>query len=190
MRWDALFADMEAQFDAEIRLGLESEVAERARIELAGIGLADRLRGALGHSLGLGLASGLNIRGALVHVGGEWLVLDEASHQWLVPLRSVVAYEGLGRFAVAGQSKIRQKLGLASALRGLARDRSDLSVHLDTGTAQERVVTGVIDRVGLDHFDLAITLPGEPRRAGRVAGVTTIPFSRLSALRSTRNRGF
>lgn len=190
MRWDALFADMEAQFDAEFRLGLESEIAERARIELASICLADRLRAALGDSLGLELGSGLQIRGALVHVGSEWIVLDEATHQWLVPLRSVVAYEGLGRFAVAGQPTVRQKLGLASALRGLARDRSDLSVHLETGTTQDRVLTGVIDRVGQDHFDLALTLPGEPRRAGSVAGVTTVPFARLSALRSTRTRGF
>ena len=45
MRWNALFDDLEAQLaEAEV-LGRESEVSERARAELASIGMADRLRG-------------------------------------------------------------------------------------------------------------------------------------------------
>ncbi|BAS17203.1 hypothetical protein AHiyo8_55060 [Arthrobacter sp. Hiyo8] len=49
---------------------------------------------------------------------------------------------------------------------------------------------GVIDRVGKDHFDLAVMLPGEVRRSGNVVSVATIPFQSLAALRSLRGQDF
>jgi len=48
MRWDALFADMEAQLAASERLDLDAEIAERARVDAAAVELADRLRGSWG----------------------------------------------------------------------------------------------------------------------------------------------
>jgi hypothetical protein len=47
---------------------------------------------------------------------------------------------------------------------------------------------GVIDRVGTDHFDLAVTMPGEVRRSGNVVSVATVPFQSLAALRSLRGQ--
>jgi hypothetical protein len=179
---------MEAQLAASDRQGLEAEVSERARVEVAGVSVADRLRGAKGHKLALVLKGGLRVRGVLVHVGSQWIVVDEGRHQWLVPHDSVVFYEGLGRLAFGEGSNIQKRLGLASALRGLARDRADLTVYFSGGTLPDHALSGVIDRVGTDHFDLAVTIPGEPRRAGNVAAVTTIPFAVMVALRSQRNR--
>lgn len=188
MRWDALFEDMEAQLASERLLGLESEISERARMEMAVIDVSDRLRGAIGQKIDVTLRSGTQVSGTLSHVGSESLVLDEGPHQWLVPVTAVLTYRGLGRQARAGQSTASQRLGLASALRMLARDRAELAVHLLESAREERMMRGVIDRVGRDHFDLAVMLPGEVRRSGNVASVATIPFQSLAALRSLRGQ--
>ena len=186
MRWNALFDDLEAQLaEAEV-LGRESEVSERARAELASIGMADRLRGSLGRSVGVHLVSGTDFLGTLSHAGAESLVIDEAAHQILIPYAAVSHYRGIGRYAVAEPSAVRRRLGLANALRSLARDRAPLTVLLAAGTAGEVRISGVIDRVGRDFLDLAVTPPGEARRASNVMDVATVPFGSLLALRSMR----
>lgn len=189
MRWNALFQDLELQLAEAGVLDLESEIAERSRAETAAIALEDRLRGSLASHVGVHLGSGQVFAGALTHAGAESLVLDEPLHQVLIPYAAVSHYSGLGRFAVAEASAVRRKLGLASALRGLARDRAELTVLL-AGQPRDAQLQGVIDRVGRDFFDLALTLPGEARRAGRVADVATVPFQALDALRSRRGGEF
>jgi hypothetical protein len=185
MRWNALFRDLELQLAEAAVLDMESEIAERSRADLAAIALDDRLRGSLGCHIGAHLRSGPVFAGTLTHAGSESLVVDEALHQVLIPYAAVSHYTGLGRFAVAEASTVRRRLGLASALRGLARDRAQLTAYL-AGRSLDAQLQGVIDRVGQDFFDLALTLPGEARRAGRVADVATVPFGALDALRSRR----
>ena len=46
MRWDDLFADLGAQWDAESRRELDAEVADRTRRERASVGLYERLAAA------------------------------------------------------------------------------------------------------------------------------------------------
>ncbi len=75
-------------------------------------------------------------------------------------------------------------MGMATALRALARDRAELNVYLNARTGNGHKVQGVIDRVGRDHFDLAVVPEGEVRRVGNVMAVLTIPFSSLAALSS------
>ncbi len=186
MRWDALFTDLEGQLAASGRLDLEAEVAERARLEAAAVELADRLRGSLGMPIGVRLAAGTVFEGILSHAGSQALVLNEARHQVLIPYAAVVRYLGLSRLAVTEPSRVRQRLGLASALRGLASDRTRLAVLTSGGAAGESALHGVIDRVGRDYLDLALTEDGEDRRAASVRGTATIPFAALSALRSAR----
>ena len=48
VRWDELFADLEAQADALAVAERAGEVDERMRIELGGLALGDRLRAAIG----------------------------------------------------------------------------------------------------------------------------------------------
>ena len=88
MRWDALFADLEAQLAAGERLDLDTEIDERARVDAAAVELADRLRGSVGLRVGVHLGSGTVFEGALSHVGSQWLVLDEERHQVLIPYAS------------------------------------------------------------------------------------------------------
>lgn len=186
MRWDALFDDMEAQLAASERLELDSDVAERARTEAAAVELVDRLRGSLGLRIGVHLASGTTFEGILSHAGSQALVLTEPRHQLLIPYSAPVRYLGLARLAVAEPSWVRQRLGLASALRALARDRTGLVVLVSRGSAEESKLHGVIDRVGRDHLDLAVTGEGEDRREANVRQLATIPFAALAGIRSVR----
>lgn len=187
MRWDALFDDMEAQLAASERLELDADIVERARADAAAVELADRLRGSVGLTIRVHLASGSTFEGILSHAGSEALVLTGPRHQLLIPYSAAVRYLGLSRRAVAELSKVRQRLGLASALRALARDRSGLEVLVLRGSGGESTLHGVIDRVGRDHLDLAVTADGEERREANVRQMATIPFSALAGLKSLRS---
>jgi hypothetical protein len=187
MRWDALFTDLEAQLAASERLELEAEIADRMRADIAAVELADRLRGSLGLPIGVEVASGSRFEGTLSHAGSQALVLHDPRQQVLIPYAAAVQYEGLSRLAVGEPSKVRQRLGLASALRGLARNRTRLSVLAVRWAGPETALHGVIDRVGRDHLDLAVTEDGEDRRASSVRRMTTVPFSALAAIRSARS---
>ena len=188
MRWDSLFEDLEAQFSAERTLARESEISERVRVELAGLDLADRLRGVAGAEIALVLSGGISLQGTLGHIGGDWFVLVVNGRQWLIPCASVSHYDGLGRLARKPASQVQSSLRLASALRGLSRDRAPVTVVLAAGPGGDQRLHGVIDRVGRDHFDFADTR-GEVRRGGAVAAVRTIPFTSLAALCSSGNQG-
>ncbi|MBT2531867.1 hypothetical protein J7E83_06965 [Arthrobacter sp. ISL-48] len=186
MRWDSLFNDMESQFAEGDRLSLEAEVTERARIETAAVHLADRLRGSLGAHVAVHLACRTVFEGTLSHAGADALVLNEARHQVLIPYAAAARYVGLGRLSVGEPSVVRRGIGLSHALRGLARDRAQLTVTLRGGSAQDSGLLGVIDRVGRDFFDLASLSVGEARRASQVKQVSSIPFGALGAIRSPR----
>jgi len=189
MRWDALFTDLETQLAAGRRLDLEVEVDERSRVDAAAVELADRVRGSVGRRIGVELTSGTGIEGTLSHAGSHWLVVDEERHQVLVPYAAVIRYAGLSRLAVGPGPGIGPRLGLASALRGLARDRAGVAVMLARGANAEFLLHGVIDRVGRDYLDLALTGPGEDRRTANVGGIATVPFSALAGVRSGRGAG-
>lgn len=185
MRWDALFDDLESQFAEADRLALDAEVNERARAEMVGLELADRLRAVLGCRLTVYLSSGESFSGTLTHAGGDALVLDEEQHQLLIPYTAAVRYVGLGRLSLAESSYVRRGIGLGRALRGMARDRAELSVLVGNAGGAMRLA-GVIDRVGRDYFDLAVLMPGEARRSHQVSQIATIPFTALAAIRSRR----
>jgi hypothetical protein len=186
MRWDALFADLEAQLAAAGRRDLDVEIDERARVDAVEVELADRLRASVGLRIRVHLGSGTVCEGVLSHAGSQCLVLDGERHQQLVPYASAVRYTGLSRLAAGDGTAVAYRLGLASALRGLARGRVSLAVTVCRAAGEEAVLHGVIDRVGRDFFDLALTGPGEDRRAANVSEVASIPFGALAVLRSAR----
>jgi hypothetical protein len=184
MRWDSLFADLEAQLYAAARLELETEVNERLRMDHAAFTLTDRLRGQLRQAVRVRLAGNLSFTGTLAHVGASWIVLDESARSVLIALGSVQFIEGMGRTTVLdGPQGVR--LGLASALRALARNRAEIVLFLAPGS-EPHVVTGTIDRVGKDFFELAAVASGEARRAGNVQGVLAVPFEAVAAVASAR----
>ena len=181
VRWDSLFADLEAQLAAaaESPGALDGLV----RAEVARTELADRLRAHLGAPVGLRLLDGQWLRGLLLEAAPQWALLSDgeggAGRQVLVPLTALERVSGLSRAVAAPAGVVERRLGLGPALRALARDRLGVSLLLVSGG-----VTGTIDRVGADHVDLAVHPAGEARRPELVSEVVAVPFAALLAVRS------
>ena len=185
MRWQQLFADLQAQFDEE------EAAAEQARVRLAGArrgGGAVRwptgCAGALGSPLVLGCRGAGTVAGVLVEVGADWLLRrgrarhGRPSSRWRRSGRSA----GLGRRTAAPEpvGAVRGRLDLRRALRGLARDRSAVQVVLDDGG----VLSGTLDRVGADYVELAEHPADLPRRSEAVQGVRAVVIDAVAVVRT------
>ncbi|GAA1254348.1 hypothetical protein GCM10009633_27960 [Janibacter melonis] len=176
MRWDRLFDDLESQLAAQERLELDSEVAERTRVERSKVTLTDRLVGSTGAVVGAHLLGGRRLEGVLVDVGAGWFVLEARSRPTLVVTGAVVSLSGLARRPRSTASARRLTLGYA--LRGVSRDRRVVHVH-DVGGG---LTTGTIDGVGADVVDVGEHPVDVPRRAGDVRSVRVLPLAALAAV--------
>jgi hypothetical protein len=183
MRWQQLFADLQAQFDEEEAAAERGESASRARAEIGAVQLVQRLRGALGSRLSLTCRGAGQIGGVLADVGADWLLLeDDGGRQYLVASSAVRAVAGLGRGTAAAEPEgpVRARMDLRRALRGLARDRAAVQVVLDDGG----VLTGTVDRVGADYVELAEHPADQPRRAEAVQGVRAVVIGAVAVVRT------
>ncbi|MDC7121137.1 hypothetical protein OMK64_06265 [Cellulomonas fimi] len=175
MRWEALFDDMEAQLVAARTAAVRLDVAELTRAERATVALTDRLRAAGASSLTVRTAHGEPLRGSLVDVAPEWLLLAVGPvQQALVPTAAVVAVGGLTAHAAPAAAAVERRLGLGHALRALARDRAVVRVR-----AAGVEIVGRVDRVGADHLDVT-----EADRPAGVAATWAVPFATLEVVRS------
>jgi hypothetical protein len=183
VRWAALFGDLEGQLDATARRELEDEVDDRRRRELARIRLADRLAVAVDKPLVVTVTGAGPVTGRLSAVGADFLLLDETGRrEALVPLGAVQSVVGLPRLAADPDRKptLQGRLGLAHALRAVARDRAPVVVTLN----HCRVLTGTIDRVAADHLDLLEHPADEPPRPGAVLESSVVTFAGIGVVRS------
>ncbi|MGI8530273.1 MAG: hypothetical protein ACR2KO_12440 [Geodermatophilaceae bacterium] len=179
MRWERLFADLEAQAAASEVAEFEAEVMERSRAETGRLRLADRLRSAAGHPIVLTVQGAGTVAGTLGRVGAGWLLLGAATEpEILVSLAAVGAVGGLGAAteAVRDRGLVEGALDLRKALRGLARDRSGVRMVLTDGT----VFDGTLDRVGADYVELAEHPTGESRRSGAVRSVRSVAIDAIA----------
>lgn len=182
MRWDELFADLEAQAESLERAERAAEVEEHARIEVAALGLLDRLRPAVGATLRLHCAGALGLSGVLRRVGPDWLLLGEGPGcEAVVALAAVYGVSGLSRLsAVPGSATtVETRLMLRHVLRGVGRDRAPVRICRVDGSS----LYATVDRVGADFLEAAVHPAGETRRRGEVRDVTLIPFAALAAVR-------
>ena len=99
----------------------ESEISERVRIELGAVSLQDRLRSQHGKHLVFDLGLAGTVEGTLQQSGDGWVVLEDNRGQTLAVLPHVVSIKGMDRYAAGHAGRVR--LGLASALSSIARDR-------------------------------------------------------------------
>lgn len=176
MRWQVLFADLEAQLAAAEAAELAGEVADRSRRELATVRLPDRLRAARGTEITVVVAGLGPTAGRLDAVGADWLLIAPAQRPAaLLPLAAVVSVSGLSAAATPG-SPVSARLRLGYALRGIARDRAVVRLRLVDG----RELIGTIDAVGADFLDLAVHASDEPRRADAVVAAVTVAFGQLA----------
>jgi hypothetical protein len=185
VRWEELFADLDAEFDALEAVELAAEISDRTRRELARIRLVDRLRAAADGTISVTVGGpdlGQTITGRLLDVGVDWILLGrtDVPLEVLVPVAAVNTVTGLPAEATEPGSEgyVQARLSLAYVLRGIARDRSTVVVAIRGGG----VLTGTIDRVGADYVDLAEHAAGEPRRPGSVRGERTVPFAAVQSV--------
>lgn len=175
MRWESLFDDMEAQLAAALGAATRVDVAELTRAERATVALTDRLRAARGASVTVRTAHGEPVRGPLVDVAPEWLLVAPGPVQRaLVPVGAVVAVGGLPPHAAPAPGVVERRLGLGHALRALARDRAVVRVQV-AGTE----LVGRVDRVGADHLDLT-----ETERPAAARTCWSVPFASVDVVRT------
>ena len=182
MRWEEALADIEGQFEAARSLELAAEVADRSRREVASLVLRDRLLGSVGHPVEVLTTAGA-WAGVLSQVGADWLLLAPGAgaaygEEVLVAQSGVLWVAGLGRHTIAS-GPLAQRLGLAHALRRLARDRLSVTLVLTGGTT----VRCTVGRVGSDFLE-ALNHADDAEHA-RSAGprVRTVPLAALVAVR-------
>jgi hypothetical protein len=185
MRWAALFADLEAQLEAEERLELAGEVADRTRRELARLRLADRLRAGAGADVTVGFGPAGTLTGRLRQSGIDWLALDVGSTDGpgaLAVLDAVAWVAGLPSHAVEPESwtVVDRRLGFTSVVRGLARDRHRVTAMLRDGGSFD----GVVARAGADFFELSeLPVAGAHGRGqggpGRCLSVNALAYLRV-----------
>jgi hypothetical protein len=179
VRWELLFADLEAFAEATERAAFEVDVADRARAERATLTLADRLRGHVGAVLTFRLLDGDRIRARLVDVGGDWVLVEDGA-SIVLPMAALGGVEGLSRMAATASGALARRATLGVVLRRLARDRVPVRLGLLGGAS----ITGTVDRVGADHLDLAQHAVDEIRRPGVVRGVVVVRLGAIAQVRS------
>lgn len=182
MRWDGLFADLEAQAAAMAVAERGAEIEDRTRYEAGRITLCGRLRPAVGAIVRLRCMGGSAVAGTLRRVHPEWLLVQEgAGREAIVATAAVLSVGGLSRLSAAPDSGsvVDGRLGLRYALRLVVRDRSSIRLQLTDGT----VLDGTPDRVGADFVEVAVHAAGELRRRGEVSEVLAVPISAVVLLR-------
>ena len=183
MRWEQLFADLEAQAAEQEAAAEGAEEASRSRAEQGQVRLADRLRGALGQQLSLSCGGIGELTGRLLDVGVDWLlVADQQGREVLVATDAVAAVAGLGAGTAPSspEGAVARRLDLRRAVRGLARDRAAVTVLLTDGSA----LVGTVDRVGADFLELAEHPLDQPRRRSAVTSVRAVPLPAVVAVRT------
>jgi hypothetical protein len=182
MRWQQLFADLQAEFEEAEAAGERAELPSRARAETGAVRLAERLGGALGEQVSVRCRGAGEVAGRLAERGPDWLLLeDDAGREVLVALPAVLAVAGLVRTtAPEPESPVRAAVDLRRVLRGLARDRSAVAVALDDGG----VLTGTVDRVGADFVELAEHAADDFRRPAAVRRVRAVVLTAVAVVRT------
>lgn len=183
MRWDRLFADIEAQWDREVHARTLAEAAELTRGEWAALPLVARLRGARGRSLVLHLGNGERCELLLQSVGEDWLGgRASGGESVLVRQAAVRAVDGpLAEVALDVGVPTPAGPSLASVLRRVARSRAAVQLLGMDGAV---LAEGTVDRVGSDHLDVARHLRHDPRRTEAVRGMLVVPFTAVALVRT------
>lgn len=180
MRWDDLFGDLSRQFDALTDAEADAEQADRIRLEVGAVTLAERLAGARNSMVRLRLPGDRQVTGQLARWGVDWILLKENPHsEVVVALSAVSAVEGLTSQTGPALRAVDAAVDLRKVLRAVARDRSAVTLHTSHGAE----LSGTIDRVGADFLELAAHAGGEPRRAGSVRAVLVVPLAAVVMVR-------
>ena len=178
MRWERLFADLEARFDELADSDLSAQLADRQRVEAGAVAMVQRLAGSVGQPIRVRVGGGSTVAGALVAVGPDWVLVSEGQgRDALVAARAVVAVEGLSAVTALPMLGVSIRLDLRRALRGLVRDRAPVAMTVagwpssDAGTSAGVVRAGRAARSPAPSTESARTSSRSPcTRRGNHAG--------------------
>ncbi|GAA4911039.1 hypothetical protein [Nesterenkonia rhizosphaerae] len=190
MRWDALFADLDAQWQAQADQRFQAEVQQARELERSQLLLADRLRAHLedqrsaSEQLSVLLRGGRRITCCLESVGADWIAGSAGVHSLLMPLPAVLMVESLARTAAQETSPTRRRLTIAAPLRALMNDRAGVAVFGEGADGDAELAAGRLIAVGKDHFDVLMPAADghAPERDGR--SIRTIPLNAVALIRS------
>jgi hypothetical protein len=181
-----VFDELEAEFDAGLRLEAEQESMAAVRAELGATVLWEQLARRVGSQTTV-LAGIRTFRGTVLASYPEFLVLrtaDGAEH--------LIRYGPAVSIALSAEppplrptpAAASHRYQLALALRELARRREPVRALLADGTSCD----GTIEAVGSDYLEIAEHHLGEARRRGAVRARRFIGFAAVVAVSLPQER--
>jgi hypothetical protein len=182
MRWQSLFADLEAQAEALERAELGGAIEERTRAEIADVTLAERLHAAIDQPLRLACLGGIVLAGVVIRAGPDWVLMHEdGAREVLVRAAAIASVHGLGRRrgTPAGSAAVAARLGVRHVLRSIARDRLPVRILLADGSGLD----GIVDAVGADFLEVRTHPAGDPGRRADRRPIDVVPLGALVAVR-------
>ncbi len=174
MRWEALFADLQGQWDASARAEDDARIADLAELEMGRAHLADRVRARRGARLTLRLADGEDSTGLVMDAAPQWVLLGLGERRRVIPMAAIAAAWPLGPVAPEA-GIVESRLAVTHVLRAIAREGATVRVVTVAGAFRGHLV-----RVGADHVDVAL----EPA-AGGAEGRVSVALTGLLAVEST-----
>jgi len=181
MRWERLFADLEAEA-AEIEArDRDAEIAERTRAELASVRWLERVRGTTGGTVSVQVSGGQRHDGRVGYVGPDWLLLHPAgAEDVLLPAGAVVGVEAAARQVAPGDERV--PLTWPAAWRTLSRDRVVVRVTRTDGS----VLRGTVGRVGADFAEVEREAQAH-RPSGGPTGLVLVPYAAVRSVHVPRD---
>ncbi len=181
MRWNELFTDLESQLEFGQWQSVEQDAAELTRGMWAELTLMDRLRANLGQKVRLMFPDGRLQTIKMLTVGPTWVGGLDESGSVLIPRPAIVGVEATLKHAVVPSRPLSAGPSLAAVFRALARRREAVQI---IGLSGAVIAEGTIDRVGKDHFDMALHARDEFRRSSHIQGVRVISCAAISLVRA------
>lgn len=171
MRWDDLFAALEAEADDLERRNRDADIADRTRSAHARHGWLTRCGSG---ELTMRVTGAGLLRGVPERVTPEWLLLRTGTAtDWVVDTSAVLSIAGLAE-PDAAHRPLDERLGWRHAWRVLSRDRSEVQIVCLDGSA----VRGVPVVVGRDYVQVREYAEGRP--VGRMPDA--VPFAAVAAV--------
>lgn len=165
----AVFDDLEQQAEGLALAERDARVADLRRAGYGELDLLSRLHGAVGAPVVLSVAGTGRLRGTVVRVGADWLLVDDGTHAWLVRPAALEEVRGLPDRAVEEAARpVTARLGLGSVLRSIAADAERVLLHRTDGD----VLRARLRRVGADFVE--VESDGE---------VVVVPWHAIAAVR-------
>ena len=170
-----VFDDLEQQALGLALAARDAEVAERARDHYSEVDLSSRLHASVGSSVELVVPGVGVVRGRLLRVARGWCLVEPADapgREEILNLAGLQSARGLTHRAAPEPVRgLTSRLGIASALRGVASEQEPVVVVRSDGEVRR----GRLGRVGADFVELV----------AETGAVEVLPMAAVAVVRRT-----